>query len=182
MFLVFDRGSDPETHSGIELYCPVPIQHESSCFGVLTWRSTSNTVNHQTHLVRHYLPTYLPQHNFDSRFTQGWPTVVLPLQAHVQPKSASCLDFYFFLFFPWFWWPNFHFYLRFPLLLLFPNQSCVVAITDLTMLDCRSLGCQRGNWEIKLMSMINFTHPVLTCLHKYCNTDKSLQLIHRLLF
>lgn len=38
--------------------------------------------------------TYLPQHNFDSRFpfTQGWPTVVLPLQAHVQPKSASRLD------------------------------------------------------------------------------------------
>lgn len=135
-----------------------------------------------TSCVTTYLPTYLLQHNFDSRFTQGWPTVVLPLQAHVQPKSASCLDFYFFLFFPWFWWPNFHFYLRFPLLLLFPNQSCVVAITDLTMLDCRSLGCQRGNWEIKLMSMINFTHPVLTCLHKYCNTDKSLQLIHRLLF
>ena len=58
MFLVFDWGTDPETHSGMELYCPVPVQHESGCFGVLRrWRSTYKTVNHQSHLVRHYLPT-----------------------------------------------------------------------------------------------------------------------------
>lgn len=181
MFLVFDWGTDPETHSGMELYCPVPVQHESGCFGVLRrWRSTYKTVNHQSHLVRHYLPTA----------AQLWFKIYTRLTNSSTATPGSCTTkvsimpglLLFFFFFPWFWWPNFHFYLRFPRLLLFPNKSCVVAITDLTMLDWRSFGRQRGNWEIKLMSIINFTHPVFTCLHKYCYTDISLQLIHHFLF
>ncbi len=137
VFLVFDQFSDPETHSGTELYCPVR-RHENGLFWDWARDLLVTGQSLQPLVPPCRFTTYLPQHNFDSAtrfpFTQRWPTVVLPLQAHVQPKSASCLDMNFFLVLA----------TKLPFLSEVSTFSCfflnswVFVITDLTMLDWRS--------------------------------------------
>lgn len=111
-------------------------------------------------------------------FTQGWPTVILPLRAHVQPKSRLDMKY----FFSWFWWPNFHsiFYFLFESCSSFsslPVSPFVVEIIDVTLLDCADLSSQKkgGNhWEIK--SWTNLTYPVFTCTQIYCKHRHSGRL------
>lgn len=110
--------------------------------------------NHSAPSFTTYLPTTAQV------LIQDYATVVLPLQAHVQPKSDSCLDIFFFFFLSFgdqtsifFMW-DFHFSCFF----LFSP----VIIDQLDQLD---------HWEIKLKSIIiNITFPVLRWSHAhiYC--------------
>ncbi len=134
MFLVFWLRLWSRNTKQDRALLPCSMTRERLFLGLSTWPSSYRTVSPTTSPPRRFT-TYLPQHNFDSRFpfTQRRPTVVMPLQAHVQPKSASRLDMNCFL---GFWWPNFHsiFIWDFHFSRCPPNQSCVVGITDLTTL------------------------------------------------
>lgn len=159
VFLVFDWGSGPETQSRTEL-----------SWGLSLWPSSYWAVSPTTS-PPYCFTTYLPQHNFDSTsrfpFTQGWPTVVLPLKAHVQPKSAPCLGMNFVHGFgdqtSIFIW-DFH------STCFSPNQSCVVVITDLTTLDWQFSSERSGHSESKLMSIINIAYPIFTCSNAHTYT------------
>lgn len=161
-FLVFDWGSDPT-----ELHCPARW-YESGCFGGLRARPSGYRAVSPTVSPPYCSTTYLLQHNFDSRFlfTQGWPTVVLPLQA--QPKSTPRLDMIFFL---GFGDQTSIFILRFSC--FSPNQFLCRRDHGHDYAGTTVFSSERGDyWETKLMSRINITYPLDAHTPVLCNTDK----------
>lgn len=125
MFLVFDWGCGSRNTKQDRASLSCSMTRERLFRGLSMW-VTGQSLQPLVHLAAS-LPTYLPTYHSTtlikiSVYTR-WPTVVLPLQPHVQPKSTSCLDMNFFSVLvtklP------FRFYLTFPLfLLLFWSVLC----------------------------------------------------------
>lgn len=74
--------------------------------GPSSYRTVSQLLVHITSSLPTYCTTAQALIQPQDLFTEGWPTVVLPLQAQVQPESTLCLDVNSLV--GWFWWPNFH--------------------------------------------------------------------------
>lgn len=110
-FLVFDCGSDPETQSGTELHSCSVTQHWLFR-GLSTWPYRT--------VARTTWPS-LSFHSLPPATAQVWvkisiyTTVVLPLQAHVQPNKPHARTCFFFVLvtkLPNFMW-DFHFFFFF---------------------------------------------------------------------